>query len=915
MRLLPFRFVALSFALALSLLPAAASRAAAGGTISGTVTDPKGAVVAGATVTVYTEASGREVAAAQTDAQGQYKIENLPPGPYDVAVAAKGFSAVRLEKYVVEEGKTTKVDARLEVAPVEGGAVEVKATTRPNEDPVYQKLRQQAESAQDFAGEYATVNNLVLKRDAATFTLRSGEVYFLPPVEGRTTGAVFVGDGEFTLTPPVEWERHSLSLFTGQPTINEQFTKLTLRFTDKTYEEIKASPQARMGSGGPQGSRARDIYRDNQELLRKELRTNMEMRTLIDLYTPQRPGFLTAFIGGRRFEKLVFQFDPLGIPEVSPEEELLASYGETDGGLWTAFHLSDEYARGAASSGEDHRIFDISRHEIDGAIKGTEIAATDIVTFRALVPGTRVIPFALFPSLRVSRVRDSEGRDLQFIQESKKRDADFAVIWPEPLETGKDYKVTVEYAGGEALTDVGGGNYFLGPRSTWYPNNEGTQFGDRARFDMTFRYPKNKTLIGTGAPVGEEARDGDYVVSKWSSGETELAVAGFNYGAFKKKVVEDKESGYQIEFYANENVSNRMRDVEQDTGSMNTMGMADNVIADAENSTRIYNAYFGKLPYTRIAMTQQPNGRFGQAWPTLVYMPFTAFMDETQRYMMAQRSMEAGAAAAATNDFYTYVGPHEVSHQWWGHTVGWKSYRDQWMSEGFAEFSASLFAQVTRGTDKFVDFWENQRKLITESRPQTRDHRPYTVGPVTQGYRLNSGKTGNVARFMIYPKGAYILHMLRMMMWDRKNGDADFQKMMQDFVQTFYNKDASTEDFKSMVERHMTREMDVEGNRRMDWFFNEWVYGTEMPSYRLEYAFDGDYLTGRVTQSGVSDNFTMLVPVYLDFGKGWQRLGSATIRGNSTVELGRIKMPERPRHVALCAYKDVLALSVENQKQ
>jgi Carboxypeptidase regulatory-like domain/Peptidase family M1 domain len=915
MRLLPFRFAALSFALALSLLPAAASRAAAGGTISGTVTDPKGAVVAGATVTVYTEASGREVAAAQTDAQGQYKIENLPPGPYDVAVAAKGFSAVRLEKYVVEEGKTTKVDVRLEVAPVEGGAVEVKATTKPNEDPVYQKLRQQAESAQDFAGEYATVNNLVLKRDAATFTLRSGEVYFLPPVEGRTTGAVFVGDGEFTLTPPVEWERHSLSLFTGQPTINEQFTKLTLRFTDKTYEEIKASPQARMGSGGPQAERARDIYRDNQELLRKELRTNMEMRTLIDLYTPQRPGFLTAFIGGRRFEKLVYQFDPLGIPEVSPEEELLASYGETDGGLWTAFHLSDEYARGTASSGEDHRIFDISRHEIDGAIKGTEIAATDIVTFRALVAGTRVIPFALFPSLRVSRVRDSEGRDLQFIQESKKRDADFAVIWPEPLETGKDYKVTVEYAGGEALTDVGGGNYFLGPRSTWYPNNEGTQFGDRARFDMTFRYPKNKTLIGTGAPVGEEARDGDYVVSKWSSGETELAVAGFNYGAFKKKVVEDKESGYQIEFYANENVSNRMRDVEQDTGSMNTMGMADNVIADAENSTRIYNAYFGKLPYTRIAMTQQPSGRFGQAWPTLVYMPFTAFMDETQRYLMAQRSMEAGAAAAATNDFYTYVGPHEVSHQWWGHTVGWKSYRDQWMSEGFAEFSASLFAQVTRGTDKFVDFWENQRKLITEARPQTRDHRPYTVGPVTQGYRLNSGKTGNVARFMIYPKGAYILHMLRMMMWDRKNGDADFQKMMQDFVQTFYNKDASTEDFKSMVERHMTREMDVEGNRRMDWFFNEWVYGTEMPSYRLEYAFDGDYLTGRVTQSGVSDNFTMLVPVYLDFGKGWQRLGSATIRGNSTVELGRIKLPERPRHVALCAYKDVLALSVENQKQ
>ena len=36
-----------------------------------------------------------------------------------------------------------------------------------------------------------------------------------------------------------------------------------------------------------------------------------------------------------------------------------------------------------------------------------------------------------------------------------------------------------------------------------------------------------------------------------------------------------------------------------------------------------------------------------------------------------------------------------------------------------------------------------------------------------------------------------------------------------------------------MVEKHMTPEMDVEGNHRIDWFFNEWVYGTEIPRYRV----------------------------------------------------------------------------------
>jgi hypothetical protein len=908
MRPSPGKFAALLFALALLLVPFARSSAAAGGTIAGTVTDPKGAVVVGATVTV-TDAAGRPAhAPVETDAQGRYRIEGLPAGTYVVTASFKGFKEARREQVGVAEGKTATLDFQLEVAPVEGGAVEVKSTTKPNEDPVYRQLRQQAESAQDFAGEYAAVNNLVLKRDAATFTLRSGEVYFLPPVEGRVTGAVFVGDGEFSLTPPIDCEKHSLSLFTGEPSITEQFTKLTLRFTDKTYDEIKASPQAKMATGGPQSARARDIYRDNQELLRRELHTNMEMRTLVDLYTPLRPGFLTAFIGGRRFEKLVFQIDPLGIPEVAPEEELLSSYGETDGGLWTAFHLSDEYARGTASSAEDHRIYDIKHHEIDGAIKGTQIAATDVVTFRPLVPGTRVLPFALFPSLRVSRVRDAEGRDLQFIQESKKRDADFAVIWPESLDTDKDYKVTVEYAGGEALENLGGGNYYLGPRETWYPNNGFMEFGDRAVFDMTFRYPKGKTLIGTGAPAGPEAQDGEYSVAKWSSGDKELAVAGFNYGVFKKKIVEDKDTGYQIEFYANENLPNFMEGV--GVGSMSTTGMADSAIADAENATRIYNAYFGKLPYTRIALTQQPAANFGQAWPTLVYMPFTAFMDSTQRWLAT------GSASYAGSSFWHYVGPHEVSHQWWGHVIGWDSYRDQWMSEGFAEFSASLYAQFTRNDiNKFIDFWEDQRQLITQARPQTRDHKPYTVGPVTQGYRLNSGKTGNIARFMIYPKGAFILHMLRMMMWERQSGDANFQKMMQDFVQTYYNKNVSTEDFKSIVEKHMTPAMDVEGNGRMDWFFNEWVYGTEMPTYRLEYSMQGDTLTGRITQSGVSDNFTMLVPLYLDFGKGWQRIGSATIRGNKSVDIGQIKLPQAPKRAALCAYKDVLALGYENEKK
>jgi hypothetical protein len=898
-----------ALALALASLPAAR---AAGGEISGVVTDPQGAVVVGAQVTA-TDAATQKSSNATTDSQGRYKISGLVAGTYVVSVTAQGFAETKQEDVRVEDGKTATANVRMLLPAVEG-SVTVLAAPKGGKlgvgDATYQQLRNQAASPAEFTN-VAAVANLVLKRDAGTFTLRSGEIYFLAPVEDRTVGAVFVGEGEFTLAPPIACEKRSLALFTGEPSITEQFTKLTLRFTDKTFEEVKASPNAKMISGGAQAARARDIFRDNQALLRRDLRTNMELRTLIDMHTPGRPGFFIAFIGGRRFEKLIFQLDPLGIPEVSPEEVLLASYGDTDGGFWTAFHLSDEYAKGAGTSDEDHRIFDITRHEIDGAITGTKITANDTVTFRALQPGARVLPFSLFSSLRASRVTDERGREVPFVQEGKDRDSDFGVILPEPLEAGKTYKLRIEYAGGDALSDLGGGNFFLGPRLTWYPNNSGTQFGDRATFDITMRFPKGKMFIGTGAPAAPDGREGDLAVAKWSSGETELAVAGFNYGRFKKKEVLDADTGYQIEFYANEDLPDFMRGAAQ-LGSMSTTGMADSAIADAENSTRIYDVYFGKLPYKRLAMTQQPAANFGQAWPTLVYMPFTAFMDATQRYLAT------GSARFAGDDFFRYVGPHEIAHQWWGHTVGWKSYRDQWMSEGFAEFSASLFAQLTNkdGADKLVDFYNQQRELIVTARPQTRDRKPYTVGAVTQGYRLNSGKTGNIARFMIYPKGAYILHMLRQLMFDpRQGGDKHFMETMQDFIKSHYNQDVSTEDFKRSVEKHMTKEMDLAGNGRMDWFFDAWVYGTEIPSYRLEYQIDGNSFTGRVTQSGVSDNFSMRVPVYLDFGKGWVKLGAANLTGNKTIEIPNIPLPQAPKRAAIAAYNDVLALNIENVRK
>jgi hypothetical protein len=223
---------------------------------------------------------------------------------------------------------------------------------------------------------------------------------------------------------------------------------------------------------------------------------------------------------------------------------------------------------------------------------------------------------------------------------------------------------------------------------------------------------------------------------------------------------------------------------------------------------------------------------------------------------------------------------------------------------------------------KFLQFWEDHRKQIIEATPATKGRKPFTVGPVTQGYRLNNAKTGSIARVMIYPKGAFILHMLRMMMYDNRGGTRDdrFSKMMKDFLAAHFNGDVSTEDFKKAVESHILPSMDLAKNGSMDWFFNEWVYGTDIPSYKLTYSLAAGeggktVMNAKLTQSGVSDSFAMLVPLYMDFGNGWVNLGSATMVGNTTIDLNNIALPASPKKVAIAALQDVLAEKIENVKQ
>ena len=757
----------------------------------------------------------------------------------------------------------------------------VRAQSGPNSDPTYLSLRSLSLGSEAFS-----VTDLVLKRDAARFRLHSGTVCFAPPVNGRVTAGVFIGDGALSLDPPDQAERASLKLLTKEDEFNEKFERLVLRFTDSTYDEIKkaGTPATDGCDNGP--------LKDSQNVTRHKLKHNLEARLLEQVLSPNPRPFFYALIHGKHYnDKEVFELDPnYGVDQVR-----FWTYDENKFGAWAAFDLSDLPARRASGPAYriDHQLLETTFE------KNASLSAKATTSITALRDGLRVVPFDLFHSLRVQSV-SADGQPLSFIQEDKNEDANFAVILPKPLASGEKSTITTTYAGKDAVINEGNGNYFPVARQNWYPNQPNAIFGSYVTYDMTFRIPKGLKIAATGALVSD-TDDGNQNVTVWKS-EAPQTVAGFSFGQFKEEQARLTKPEYFIQSFVNVELPDAARGVPASMTAFNKKALA-----EGELAVQIYTDYFGPSLFKHMQLTEQTACTFGQSWPGLVWIPICYYFDITIRHQMGLDWGDKG--------YWKVVTPHEVAHQWWGHTVGFSSGRDQWMSEGFADMSASLYLTfIEKDPKKFLTFWNDERELLLERDAQ--GFRAIDVGPLTMGYRTSNSRTGGgVTRRLIYPKGAYVLHMIRMMMMDNHAGDKLFKETMQDFVNTYRGQAATTEDFKAIVEKHMTPTMDLDNNHKLDWFFNDYVYGTQLPSYKLDYTFDstpdGNLLFSfKVTQSTVDASFRMLVPIYLELDDGRViMLGRASISGNSSTD-GKVPikgLKAKPRRAMVNYYDDVLA--------
>ena len=183
----------------------------------------------------------------------------------------------------------------------------------------------------------------------------------------------------------------------------------------------------------------------------------------------------------------------------------------------------------------------------------------------------------------------------------------------------------------------------------------------------------------------------------------------------------------------------------------------------------------------------------------------------------------------AFSNYPDFFIAHELAHQWWGQAVGWRNYHEQWISEGFAQYFATLYAQHQKGDEVFVGMLRQLRKWGIDSSDQ---------GPVSLGYRLGHIRgESRVFRALVYNKGAAVLHMLR-----RLCGDDDFFRGLRRFYRESRFRKVSTEDFRLAMER--------ETGKSFERFFQQWIYGATIPRVKVGYRIEGADVVLRVEQIG-----------------------------------------------------------------
>ena len=645
------------------------------------------------------------------------------------------------------------------------------------------------------------VRGASLDRSSIHITLDDGTIAFTKDVMGRVTGAFFDGDGELLLTPPTDVERRSMSLFTGMAILEERFSTAYFRFNDDTASELQPglrAPEQAEEFATRWDTTARNLAHDDAMRL---LETFSEMLPITGENSKESSAgkfsdpddhLMHVRLQGTKLGIFDVFYDSTAEEQIEAGQTRTSENGNVYYDVWTSFSINEaapmqpvqqELPQKLPKETEPRgdRLL-VRNYVIDAQVKPPkELDAQVNLQLDAVRGGPRFLIFELSRYLHVQTV-EFDGKPVEFIQNpavegsrlARSGNDLVAVILPEPARKGQKFGLRFVY-GGEVLAEAGKGLLYVGARGEWYPNR-GLGMAD---YDLTFHYPVGWTLLATGkpAPVSsttasrqptQPQNTSDEQVGRWVS-ERPIPVAGFNMGKYVR--AETKAGNVSVETYATAGVERdfptpQPQPIQPETSTRHpqaipeapltpTPSPAHNAMAVAEaaaQAIRYYADRFGPYPYSQLDLTQLP-GRESQGWPGLIFLSSYAFLTREER-----QDLHLNTAGMLIQQ---QVPMHETAHQWWGDLVTWRTYHDQWFSEGLANYCSMMMLQE-KDPASF--------RLVMEKYRQDLADKNQEAGPVTLGGRLLSSRFPQAYEAVSYGRATWLFHMLRSMLQDAEDG-------------------------------------------------------------------------------------------------------------------------------------------------
>ena len=684
----------------------------------------------------------------------------------------------------------------------------------------------------------ATVTDFSFQKDAAKFHLSKGTIYILNQVLGREAIVLFKGTGGFSFTPPTKIEQDQLFRFYEVRTLERGFDVLYMIFNDETLTKLQAELEFRDASADadfqPEIENCMKYLTDDDDYLRADIFRNV--------FCENKNGFFWAQFYGDASEPFFFKIDPYEREEVKfmhradlvhfiKIPEIVCQYSRTETKI-TANNNDSKFAPFMKAA--QYKIFSEIEDDLD-------FSANAEITFEVLRENTAWISFYLYDKIEVDSVISSSGTKLHFFKPEEHSN-----VWirgDKVFEMNKPQTVNIYYHSEDLIEKDIDGWIYLKSASGWYPQSNDEEFSS---FELTYKYPAKYKLISVGDNVSLEVND-NTAVSVWSVSQL-TTNASFNIGAFSEvRIAEKNLPEIQI--------------LNFEKGHMNKGDIQEVVMQDVKGSMQFYKYIFGEIPINHLYIAEIPY-LHGEAFTNLLHLSWATFEDT--RYEGEEEMFRA----------------HEVAHQWWGVDVGFETYHDQWLSEGISEFLSLWYMQtVLNDNDKYFNMLDEWKEAITSNRKYLFDS-GQEAGPIWLGYRTSSSRTPGDYNLLIYEKAAWVLHMLRTMMIDPMTMNEDkFIAMLKDFYQSYRGKKANTKDFQAVVEKHT--------GMKMDWFFNQWIYNTEIPAYTFGYKYEknagGKYLvTCKVKTENVPAEFKAAVMLKIDFGNDQYSRTLKMVEGTST---------------------------------